>query len=288
LAGLVFGGPSLSESGYLCVERQWVAENLTDVELLEALGHAFIVLTKLVNDITQQKGPAIVYSKTSDKRSIPQDVITQEDPDDIPHCMRSFAEYRIVCLKLPTKEVVRFVEFEQESEKDFKETIAHYKLSEFKNNKKTTTSLRTLVEDSLELGKRILGVDGYHNLTIISIDNKRRVYISQTAFDDQDDKYMFWNQFAKKVKHDKITEIIVIGETWISSFDPKQPWLKPSDVPDKKEALQAVGISCKGDEITIIAPFTNMEGKIEFEENIEPDKVGVSFLEPIKRAWGIG
>lgn len=278
----------LSKSGYLRVERQWVAENLTDVELLEALGHAFIILAKLVNDVIKQKGPYIAYSKVSDKSSTPEDLITQHDPHDIPQCMRAFAESRIIWLKLPTKKIVQVERLEVGSKSDIRETATRYRLSEFEDSKnQTPTTLKQSVEFFLKIGKRILEVDDHHNPTLILIDRKRRACIAQTAFEDQDDKYMFWNQLAQEVKRDKITEIIFIVETWLYAFDSKQPFRKAKDVSNKKEALQATGISCKGNEFCITAPFTNIDGKILFEENIETPSIGVSFLEPIKRVWGI-
>ncbi len=269
----------LSKSGYLCVERQWVAENLTNVELLEALAHAFTVLTKLVEDTTQQKGPSTAYSSESDKRS---------KPYDVPQCMRSFAEYRIIWLKLPTREVVRIKRNKQSiSKKDIKEAGNRYKMSEFKNNgNKAPASLKEFVKFYMKLGKRILEVDGYHIPTVFLIDIKGKTIIEQTSFADQDDKYLFWNNLAKEVKHNKIVEVIAIAEAWLAVFDPEVPLRPASNAPEKKEALQAIGISSKGEEYGIITRFTNINGKIVFEKDIEMDGVGVSFLDPIRRVWG--
>ncbi|MCK4739162.1 MAG: hypothetical protein KAT46_04360 [Deltaproteobacteria bacterium] len=280
----------LSKSGYLCVERQWVAENLTEVELLEALAHAFIVLTKLVNDVVLQKGPSIAYPKILDGKFTPQDIIAQEDPEDVPLCMQSFADYRVVMLKLPTREIVRITKHNSSvSKKTFEEARGRYGLVAFEvyKNGKTNApaSLKESVEYYMNIGKRILEVDGYHTHTIIFKDGRGEATLLQTSFEDQDDKYVIWNDVAKEVQRNKIVEVIFVGEAWFAQFDPKQPLRKACDSPDKTEVLQAIGITSKGEEFGIMAPFTNTDGKIVFDDYIEVDKAQASFLEPIRRVW---
>ncbi len=280
----------LKNSGYLRVEKQWIDEAVTNSELLEALAHAFVVLSALVNDVRDRQGPSRIYDSSEDVTSSFRDAIDSIDVSDYPRCMSSFETYREVLIKLSTGDIVTFERTEpqtvsrEEAIKDYGELVTKYgKIDSRKDNAPLT--LQEEVRFFLDLGKNIRKVDEFHMPMVITLDEKNRCNITQTSFDDNDDKYVFWHNFAKEVKRRKITKVIVIAEIWIAAFDPRAPLRRAADAPNKREGLHAAGISETGEKVSLIALFKRENGKVVFEDTQTFDGEEISFLEPVQQVW---
>lgn len=80
--------------GYLQVERQWIAKDLEGIELLDALAHAFTVLSLLIDDIDIKIGPEKSYKSIKLKENDFVEAIEFLTDSDKPSCMLAFQEYR--------------------------------------------------------------------------------------------------------------------------------------------------------------------------------------------------
>jgi len=58
---------------------------------------------------------------------------------------------------------------------------------------------------------------------------------------------MFFRHIASIMKKTLATSIIIINEAWISEFDEKNPFLLPSDNPNRKEALCLIAANSEGE-----------------------------------------
>jgi len=273
----------LTKYGYLKVERQWIVESLPKLELLSLLAHAFTVLHALVYDIENQQGPKAIYRKKiigEDKFRAALDSI---DDEDKPGCMLSFQEYRTTWLKLSTDELAAITKIKTDVV-PINEAKQHYGL-EFLKPKKTKDSLRSQVEYFLRIGKRILETDGFHPPTIVMLDERGRGYIFQAQIRDNEDKYLFWNEMAKEVQRKRGVKLIIVSDTWYATLDPKEPSRRPSDSPDRQEALQAVGVTQEGEEVCIVAQYIRQNDKINFKSEETLVGQSLNFLAPIQRIW---
>lgn len=272
----------LCKDGYLKVEKQWIVENLPEIELLSVLSHAFTVLFLLIDDIEAQKGPSTAYKNKIDEKSFIS-AFESLDDEDKPKCMLSFEEYRTTWLKLSTGDFVRLnTESRSVERADTKNVEKKYGFDQIKLIK--SRELKINVENFLKIAKHVLKTDKYHFPTVIFVDRKGRVSIYQTHFHEHDDKYLFWEKMAKEVKRRSVIEIITIGDTWHAPFDPNNPGMRAGESEHRKEALLAVGLNKAGEEISVVAPYYREGEEIRFGED-EPFNGQANFLNPIKRLW---
>ena len=279
---------SIQKSGFLKVERIWSVEKLNNVEVLEALAHAFIVLNSLLNDAFQQKGVSCCYPAFKKRESFDTaSSLIDEVRDIFPACMKLFSEYRVITIKLSSNE---YFEFESISEIVSREDMLKIK-DVYKVNfsdteqREDNISLRDIVELYFDMGKKVLEVDGYHTLAITLIDKDKRPSIVQTRFNDQDEKYLFWQRMADTVKSKNIEQILVVGEVWQAVFNKGMKVTNATEAQHRTEALQVIGASSNGEEIHLSVPFTKEKGKVIFGEKQLVEDANIGFLMPIKRVW---
>lgn len=277
---------TIKKCGILRVERRWVSKDLPDHELLDALAHAYAVLSNLVNDAHSQAGvPGChLHIKCEDGKCRPVGFSTEHLHGRLP-CMIATEWSRTQWLKLPTGEFLH-PSFSEIEGIPLDEAIARYGLaSTLKAKKDKAKDLLGFGEVLFEQAKRIFQVDGYLITTAFLILPDKKVMVIQLMPEDREDKYVLYARLASEVERMGANAVIFISENWMAPFDPKFPDRPAIDSPERLEALGLDAISSSGEEFGLACLFKKHNGLIEFEDTVSLDKISSFFLAPVKRVW---
>ena len=271
--------------GYLVVEKRWVADSMPEIELLSAIAHAFVVLHAIVSDVHEQTGPSRIYG--IGEIGSEQFLSALEDirETEIPECMNDFQEHRKAWLKLSSDEISSLRSKALSiSKSDQQKAAKKYGLSKhkFKSGQK---GFENSVRLFMEIAKSIIKVDKHHFTTVIWFDGKGRGTVSQTQFADNEDKYMFWKEMARIIKRKRGIEIYVIGDCWFAPIDPLNPGLRAADSKKRKEGLHVVGMTKRGEEMSLVQPYRRSFRRILFEGEPLVQEGHINFLNEIRARW---
>jgi len=276
---------ALQKYGYLRVERVWRVEELKNVELLDALAHAFSILGHLVNDAIKQIGPSILENENDETKNQDNDNSVLNPRFDLfAPCMSEFSEYRVSWLKLSTDQF-SYIKTYTGSAKGLPNVSEEFKKEVEKIKLKNKTDLFETAQYFLEIGKIILKKQGFHFPTLILFDRKKRPSLLHTEFPDNEDKPLVWESLAKEIKKRKTTSVIFIAEIWMAPLNALNPFMRASESPDRKEAIQAFGAKTRGSEFMITVPFYRENDDVKFEIATISHDVWPDFFEPVRRRW---
>lgn len=276
----------LEEHAYLYVERRWIVDSLSSLELLEALAYVLSFLRCLLIDAVAQRGPTAYYGTGAPPTP---EQFKQGEIDDtyLPEFATSFREERSTWLKLSSSAPVRIIDNPREVRSDELENAnSRYQLEDLVQGlNKTKTDLKSRVEFFLAIGKQMLEMDGYHRSVVLLFDRKELLSILTPEFPDHEDKLIIWRYIAKQAKRAKATMVIAIAEAWRAPLDSEFPHRHPEHSPERIEILRAAALTNRGDGYAICIPFWREAEKIRFGKEEELSIKGVFFLEPFRRVW---
>lgn len=275
----------LTDTGYLRIERQWIVEELATVELLSALAHAFTVLRALINDLKDRSGPTKIYPQFDDsKKGIEPESIISLLNEHSPECMKTFEDYRTEWFSFPALNPVH-LDFVNIAVPATDKKTAKEKYGDFLSTGKKPESFRERLDLFANNAKHILEVDGYHMTVLFMFDARGHMEMVRTTFNEQSDKYAFWQRVSKRAKRHGITELFFIAEAWTYTLEDKIKYGSPEHIVNKKEVLGISGLSKSGECLNIAIPFYNQNGKCILGEQSEDNNMPY-FFAPINKAWG--
>lgn len=122
---------------------------------------------------------------------------------------------------------------------------------------------RTKLE--LQKAKFILEIQGQLNPMFVFYKGNKLVPIV-TNFRDDNDKEKVVSILKRKVKESNIDYYAFMSECWYytSSKVPTNIIIRPTNHPERKEAIAVSGFSKEGNRIQMLLPFTRNKDKIEF------------------------
>lgn len=217
----------------LKVERLWIADDLPEYELLEALAHAYGVLSILIDDAHIQAGltGTQLYEETENGKYKLLEYSTEHLKGRLP-CMVASAGKRTVWVKLSTNEFVSpeiipvtLMDMDIEEAKDKYNDI--FKAS-FKQEKRAK-NLKEFADIFWQWAKHILSIDGNHITLVIFILPNSRISLMELRPKDRSEKYVIWSNVANEIKRNGAKAILAIGEVWIETHDLKFPYSPPSE-----------------------------------------------------------
>jgi len=278
----------IEKFGFIIVERQWICADMQNIELLTVLSHAFTILCSLLIDIDEKKGPYTIYNNDDVKGDDEYIRITQKIKDHKrPDFIKNLHKIRTSTMKLSNGMISEYVSEPIDTSKFDENDFARYDFTSLGRLEKISSKseLSKKVKFLLQTGKIIFKTDGYHHPVIFLFNKNGSIAINRTIFNDNEDKYLFWEKIADEVRKCNYFSVIVISDTWVSKFNEKAPMLRAEDDPKRTEALQAAGIDKWGNSTVITAPYTRTSEEIIFNENIIDENSKIGFLEPIRRVW---
>jgi hypothetical protein len=279
----------IRKQGILTVERRWVADDLPELEILDALAHCFGILSLLIADAHRQAGASMHTVALSGHAA---EIVVPGDPSGRPPCMIAPQDMRTVRVHLADNEIIEggFVPREAEPSEEAKERYGVFTLPPPAGSVDPLEWAPTYMEHA----KHILQLDKYHSMVAFLFGPKgpSRAFSPRGGLPrDQQEKYSFMNDLAVVVRRTGATGVVVIADAWVVHESVEIPEGKrPADmVEDRIEALQVVAAKADGSVRMLATPYTRApDGTIEFGETIDMGaESGLVFLLPVMQAWGL-
>lgn len=263
----------------LAVERRWCANELPQHELLEALAHAYGLLSRLVRDAHTRAG--------CDYDTLDQDGHVHETSDGRMPCMVTTKEMRTVRLKLETGRVfapegIRVTASQADVEKSVKRYGMRGPLSAGVP-KDPFEMAATLVEGA----KVMLKKDKYLARTVFLVAGGQIDLVGLKAR-DRADKYALMRLLAEEVRARQAEAMIDIGEAWTAPLSEFEAGRMPEEARGRQEVILATAITKEGKCRTFQTVFTrNFWGAIHLQETQITDDRPPTYLSPVLAAWGL-
>lgn len=279
----------IKKNGALRVERRWLANNLPEVELLEALSHVYGFMNCLIDSAHGQIGLQETCVMRLREKGQPEKVLETKHLKGRLPCMVGVTENRAIWINLSDGQSRELLSFQVETKKeDEKHAVQHYSLEDFSyGSKDSKPSWQEMARNFMEMAKRVLQKDHFHDTFIFLKFPNGGVEIRKVDVTAPGEWPVFWNKLAAKIEQNGASGLIGISEIWFAPYDRHSPYANAGDSSERKEALQVVAAEANGKEITWITVFKREGKEIEFGETKET--VGVlkanSFLEPIRQVW---
>ena len=281
------------------VERRWVVDSLPHREILEALADCYVLLHELVAEAHQRCGA----SMTGDSiEAVSPTWPSDEMKQDRPSVMVLSEEVRTTRLQLATGERItaehRVLEpTAEDMERAGKRWDEKYGgMPEGHPGKipETSADLFALAEWHVDVAKRVLAGDGYHNSMVFTF-GPGGIYPQVMLPEDRTQKYLLWNRLAERVERHVDWAVLSVGEVWLARGDPAKLGIDPTttirgveDLPNREEALFVAAAHRDGQARSYTVPFTrDSSGKVAFEKvwlGYAPSEA-MNFFIPVMKVW---
>jgi hypothetical protein len=263
----------------LSLERRWVAVQLPEWELLDALGHAYGLLSELVKEAHDRAGFGF------EVRSIHGDGCTIPSDGRLP-CMITTVEARTVRIRLSDGQPListgsDFVPRPQ----DLKKAKKRYELAKFNVPWKKGDPFE-IAESLLSLAKKMLQKDKYH-ARIIFLRTPQGWTMQQIDARDRVEKYTLMRVLANEVHALQADALIEISEMWMAPLEELNDGHPPAEAQGRKEALAVIVATSDGKCREYLTPFTRtLLGKINLAKTEIAETTPYS-LAPVFQVWGL-
>jgi hypothetical protein len=278
--------PGIRREGVLIIERRWVARDLREHELLDALAHCYGVLATIVIDAHRRCGFVMRTFKAESHEG--KAVRTEHLEGRLP-CMVATAAARSVRIHLPTGEVLNTAEFIFKPDpRRMEEAAKRYGFSEGDVRKRQPgEDVITSSAWWFDSAKRVLATDAYHDPIVLLETADGGAELHGLDIPDRASLYVQMQKLADQVERIGAVGLIHIGEFWAAPAEDLKPGQQPSELASRKEVLQVTAATADGRNRVHSVEFSKTEtGKIEFgTEWIDDTPEPVGFLEPVRRVW---
>lgn len=263
----------------LSIERRWIAKQLPDWELQDALAHAYGILSNIVREAHERAGFRF------ETRNCSEGIFNTSTDGRLP-CMITTAEIRTLRIALNdgASLVCRQQPFQMTEERT-KKAVKRYELDKFKVPLTLEGDPFHIAESLIPLAKQMLQKDKYH-ARIMFLRTPKQWTIKQIDARDRTEKYALMRTLANEIRQLHVDALIEISEIWMSSVDELNAGRLPSEAHDKKEALVVTVAKSDGNCRQYITMFKrNMLGQIRLEKT-EVVSSTPFYLAPILEVWG--
>lgn len=280
--------------GFLQIERKWVHDKLPDTELLEALAHAYGVMSKIVAEAHKQIG--LPEPTTTGLEECAE---TKHVDGRLP-CMNSPGEVRTTRLHLADGSRLSLAKKSMkmdfgEAEKRLVEKYGGLPPATDEGN----TPFEKMCHFYFNIGRMMMEKDYYHDpMTFLMKDGKElRPMLTPTR--DRQEKYLLSRMIADEVKKMGADAVISIGEIWRAEVPIKEavPFQYPGDLKKRREGLMLTGVTKQGEVFCLTADVTREVSRIRRmlkkpeKAIVGPTEVAKSiapfFMGPVFEVWGL-
>lgn len=265
------------EHGTLVIERRWIENNLPDTELLEALAHAYSVLSEIVADFVVTLGLAV------------PPVIE----DSRPPSMARLAMDRAIYVSIKDGSIIG-VRLQRARDTPIKEKqlIKRYGRKGARNAKRTrdAETFKEACEVNFKTARILLAADGYHRSIALFLKGPHLFRVIGTEHPDRASRYILMRELASFAQAEGADGVILISEAWTAALKdvPKSGYAV--NAKNRGEALTMAACNSKGEEIHITAMFYRKKNKQHKVKSIDPNKMTEDtpsfILVPFMKAWG--
>lgn len=277
--------PAIRQEGVLIIERRWVARELSDHEVLDALAHCYGVLATLLVDAHGRCGFVMRTFKAESHEPTP--VRTEHLEGRLP-CMVATADTRSVQIHLPTGQFLTAARFVVKADPGrMEEAAKRYGGQEPLRKRRPGEDVIAASAEWFKHAKRVLARDGYHHSLALLETEDGRAELHFLEISDRAGLYVLMRQLADEVERTGAVGLIHIAEYWGARLGDLKPGERPSESSGRREALHLTAATADGRmRVHSVVFRKNERGEIEFGEEWVtdgPDQLG--FLEPVRRVW---
>lgn len=216
------------DSASIKIERRWVANELPEWELLNAIIYIYGKIYTCCVSLSQH-----LNNNFDDSISSPSK-FTSSRINTVKTNYVKLSDLHLSSIKISTLNINDDIK----APDDF--------INIFRSTEKPD-SLKNLVNFHGELAKSLFNNSSYHITVIFFYDEKfNMIHALSTKFNDQADKIIFWRQVAELIPQFNIHKIVFVSEAWtrMPSYDPKVPI---KNMPIIGESLTIVGLDLSKD-----------------------------------------
>jgi len=147
------------------------------------------------------------------------------------------------------------------------------------------SSEEEIAASMFDTARKVFLIDGYHTSVSFLFNQGKLVRLMHHEPEDQRDKYLFMRELANEVIRVGADAVMAISESWIAPADPKQPYMRPVDSPDRKEQLSGTLVRKDGVPVQFGAEIQRHEDRLELgATHTDRDFASFSFA-PVYEAW---
>jgi hypothetical protein len=278
--------PTIRRESVLIVERRWVARELSDHELLDALAHCYGILATLVVGAHRKCGFAMRTFKAESHE--PKPVRTEHLEGRLP-CMVATAEARSVRIHLPTGKFLTAARiFLKADPRRMEQSAKRYGCTEGSvRRRRPGEDLTAASSEWFQHAKQVLAADRYHHSLVLLETADGQAELHFLEIPDRAGLYVLARQLADEVERTGAIGLIHIAEFWAARLQDVKAGQLSSELPGKKEVLQLIAATADGRMRVHSVEFRkNERGEIEFGgEWVTDDPGKFGFLELVRRVW---
>jgi hypothetical protein len=265
------------KDGIFRLERRWVASNLPDMELLDALAHAYTVLAYLVEDAHKPVNtPRPVVGHVDILRGQRLACMTNTDgPRSFLIRLLDGQHLTVRKTEMPTRQL------------SITEAREHYGIVPIAPEllKRNPRDLRANSEFFFSIARTVMEKDGYHRSIAFLLLPNGRSQIGNFDLKDRVDKLLIWRKIASEVERLRAYAVIFISEVWTAEFDASNPTLTASDSPKREEALALDALDSTGVHVSFLARIYRTSNEVILGETQDMSDMRPLYLNPVCETW---
>jgi hypothetical protein len=152
---------------------------------------------------------------------------------------------------------------------------------------KNPQNLKEVAENAFSMARTMFLKDGYHVPIALLLNGHQWVQVFQIELENRAAKYMMMRELANEVERQGADGVILINEIWIGEFDQDQPFVYPSERPDREEALAVLATNSAGEIVEMLSKIKRRRfRKPALEECTDGGElVRADILAPIQAVW---
>jgi hypothetical protein len=275
-------GEHIRKNGTLRIQRRWIENTLPNFELLDAVAIAYGRIAELVYDAHHQlklDGPVTMDPETGQIYPVGRG-------GRLP-CMIGHSDERTINLSLATgasMTLTRKAVFIDTKIDDKLETRYGIKPEEIFD---LTDDEERVLQSTFKTARILTEKDGYHITIIILLKGGKPVTMMRIEPENHGEKYLLMRNLAREVTKFDADAVIMIGEIWKASIDPKAtPYMRAADAPDRQEWLSGMLVRKSGKSVHLGARFIRDGERVVLDDTKVLQSGTLFIFAPVYEAWG--
>lgn len=274
---------ALKRYGVIFVERSWRVQELGNRELLDALGHAFGILTHLVVDAHKQLPLDKAKSEECVKIGYADD--HAHTSDWRPFCMVSATTSRSIAVQIES-------EYGMEAKSTYPkltprdEAVSVERYGEWPVREADgAPTIRNVADSFFQQAKVMFLKDGYHSPFAFLFGADGEVSIIELRIPDPGARPVVVRELLRRIEAEKANTVMFIAESWVAPLESLGPGKIPADSAERREVLDLTVVSRVGESFAWACPIIRSQDGLELGATEAHPPMLAMYTEPIIKLW---
>lgn len=276
-------GKHVREHGTLAIQRRWVENTLPDHELLDAVAIAYGRLSQLVCSAHEQMG----LERPQTKDVVSGETYAEGERGGRLPCMIGHAQARTIHISLVDGRGLtltsREIPFDLE---EAEEAASKFSVSPEEIFPSGEASATDVLRSLFDTARKIFMTSGYHDTIYFLLLDGVPIHIGGMRPEDQGQKYLIMRNLGEEVSRRGADAVIMLGEMWVSAYDPTKPYQRAALASDRKEYLTASLVQKIAEPLQLMAEISRDGDHVHLGETISIENPTMFNFAPVYDAWG--